>query len=242
MRKGLWRLTLALLLVLGLGAVAVADSNRKTIDVQYNNIQIKVDGKVVQSDVEPFILVDKGRTVVPARPLAEALGAKVGWDADTSTVLVYSSSYVESTPAGTWLRWAMPAQGFSFESPAAAVRQQIPTALLQVALPDRSLVLAVQRMAPQPGALADLAMQIAAGMDKVYGKGTLVAKQDTTLASLPAYSVTSNYTIAATSLQLQMVITRTDSAIWMVMVARSPDTVAQSQAAVDHFLATFTLG
>jgi len=53
-----------------------------------SGIKLIVDGKAVQSDVEPQII--NGRTMVPARFLAEALGAKVEWDEANQTVVVIS--------------------------------------------------------------------------------------------------------------------------------------------------------
>ena len=53
-------------------------------------IQLIVDGKVITSDVPPQII--NGRTMVPARFLAEALGATVSWDASQNDVIVTSQS------------------------------------------------------------------------------------------------------------------------------------------------------
>jgi len=47
---------------------------------------MKLDGKIVPSDVAPFIL--DGRTFVPVRFVSEALGAGVVWDAGSGTVTV----------------------------------------------------------------------------------------------------------------------------------------------------------
>ncbi len=50
-----------------------------------NNIEIYVDGVAVQNmDVEPFI--ENGRTLVPVRAVAEAMGAEVSWNEATQTV------------------------------------------------------------------------------------------------------------------------------------------------------------
>ncbi|MFX4261219.1 stalk domain-containing protein [Pelotomaculum propionicicum] len=52
------------------------------------SIQLIVNGKVIQSDVPPQII--DGRTMIPARYLAEALGATVTWDASRNAVIVTS--------------------------------------------------------------------------------------------------------------------------------------------------------
>lgn len=49
-------------------------------------IKLIVNGNEVFSDVPPQII--DGRTMVPARPLAEALGAKVEWDGVNNAVVV----------------------------------------------------------------------------------------------------------------------------------------------------------
>lgn len=56
-------------------------------------ISLVVNGKDVATDVPPFI--SKGRTLVPIRFVAEALGYPVTYDATTKTV------YVGTQPEGT---------------------------------------------------------------------------------------------------------------------------------------------
>jgi membrane-bound inhibitor of C-type lysozyme len=53
-------------------------------------IKLIVDGTEIYSDVPPQII--DGRTMVPARFLAEALGAKVSWDESRNAVIVTSQS------------------------------------------------------------------------------------------------------------------------------------------------------
>ena len=48
------------------------------------DIQIFVDGSYIRLDVAPEVV--KGRTMLPIRAVAEALGAKVGWDKNTRQV------------------------------------------------------------------------------------------------------------------------------------------------------------
>lgn len=52
-------------------------------------IKLIVNGNVVNSDVPPQII--NGRTMIPARALAEALGATVSWDASQNAVIVTSN-------------------------------------------------------------------------------------------------------------------------------------------------------
>lgn len=55
-----------------------------------SEIKLIVNGKEIHSDVLPQII--NGRTMVPARFLAEELGAKVEWDASQKAVIVTSNS------------------------------------------------------------------------------------------------------------------------------------------------------
>ncbi len=61
-----------------------------------NPIKLIVNGKEIKSDVPPQII--NGRTMVPARFLAEALGAKVEWDPVSSSVIVTGGVYTDGTP------------------------------------------------------------------------------------------------------------------------------------------------
>jgi hypothetical protein len=54
-------------------------------------VTMMVNGNAINSDVAPQIV--DGRTLVPARALAEALGAKVTWDAINQTVTVENEAY-----------------------------------------------------------------------------------------------------------------------------------------------------
>jgi hypothetical protein len=53
-----------------------------------STIKLIVDGKEIKSDVPPQVI--NGRTMVPARFLAESLGAKVEWDSAKNAVIVTS--------------------------------------------------------------------------------------------------------------------------------------------------------
>ena len=73
-------------LILATGTLAFAASS---------DIKLKVNGQYISfPDAPPQII--NGRTMVPARPLAEALGATVSWDATAKTVVVTKNS--GSTP------------------------------------------------------------------------------------------------------------------------------------------------
>lgn len=58
-------------------------------------VRIVLDGKDIESDVPGVVL--QGRTVLPVRALANALGLEVQWDAETKTVVL--TRKVKETPA-----------------------------------------------------------------------------------------------------------------------------------------------
>ncbi|KNY26616.1 stalk domain-containing protein [Pseudobacteroides cellulosolvens] len=61
-----------------------------------SQITVFVDGdKLDFKDAEPFI--EGGRTLVPFRAIAEALGAEVGWDASTKTVTIIKGDSKDTT-------------------------------------------------------------------------------------------------------------------------------------------------
>lgn len=77
-------------------AVPVLANNSKNIEAFYNNIKIKVYGQLVDTEGnEPFIV--DGRTYVPARYVAEAMGGHVNWNAETNTVEVVKPEALEMT-------------------------------------------------------------------------------------------------------------------------------------------------
>lgn len=85
----------ALATVLLFGGVAVATYVRtESINVTFRNIRIVIDGnecipKDANNDtVEPFIY--NGTTYLPVRAVSQALGSKVEWAGETSTVFIES--------------------------------------------------------------------------------------------------------------------------------------------------------
>lgn len=77
-------------------AVPAIANNSKTVEAFYNNIKLSVYGQIVDTEGnEPFIV--GGRTYVPARYVAEAMGGVVKWNETENTVEVIPSS-PETTP------------------------------------------------------------------------------------------------------------------------------------------------
>lgn len=66
------------------GTSVLAETGIRSIDAEFSDIKIVVDGKLISSPVEPFMFNDK--VFVPLRVVGEALGQKVNWE--DNTVLV----------------------------------------------------------------------------------------------------------------------------------------------------------
>lgn len=110
-----------------LGAKVHWDPATQTITITLGDKVVKlvigqntytVNGQEFTMDTAPGI--SKGRTVVPARVVGEALGAKVGWDAKTSTVSVEKNPQTEQP-----VKWAGtfpmgPSKADNFTSPVKA--------------------------------------------------------------------------------------------------------------------------
>ena len=77
-------------------------ANATPIDVAYDDVKIAVNLEEVKTDVEPFIY--NGRTFLPIRPVAEAMGAYVEWDNETKTVhiLNYKIGVLKSLSNGLY--------------------------------------------------------------------------------------------------------------------------------------------
>ena len=71
---------------------------QQTITVNFNNIQIAVDGTLIHTEYEPFIF--EGRTYLPVSDLAYAMGFDTTWENATNTVhLTSRSNVVPNYPA-----------------------------------------------------------------------------------------------------------------------------------------------
>lgn len=90
---GLLIIIILMSLVLGMG-VGAATGLTKKISAVYRHIKIYVDGKELKYVEEPFILEDKGITMVPLRLISEALGKPVTWVEKNSAI------YIGTIPEG----------------------------------------------------------------------------------------------------------------------------------------------
>jgi len=75
---------------------AFARARQETITVSFNNIRIAIDGQIAQTENEPF--VHNGRTYLPVRDVADAMGFDVTWEDTTNTVHLTSRSNSGAVP------------------------------------------------------------------------------------------------------------------------------------------------
>ncbi len=89
---------------------AYTSSIKKTITVDYNNIKLSIDGKIIEpvdgygKRVDPFI--HDGTTYLPVRAISQALGKSVTWDGSTNTVKITSEQIAKTN--ATLDMWIMP--------------------------------------------------------------------------------------------------------------------------------------
>ena len=69
---------------------------QQTITVHFNNIRIAIDGQRVQTENEPFVF--QGRTYLPVRDVANAMGYDVTWEDSTNTVHLTSRTNQNAVP------------------------------------------------------------------------------------------------------------------------------------------------
>lgn len=101
--KGFVAGLLVAVLALGLIGTAAATIGKRTVEVDYTDIKIELNGeKVTPVDangnaVEPFAI--NGTTYLPVRAVSNALGLDVGWDGATSTVKLENKALAAHSPA-----------------------------------------------------------------------------------------------------------------------------------------------
>lgn len=94
-KKSFFGGVLVTILAIGMIGSAYAQTIKKTIEAEYRDIIIQINGKEISTvdtfgnTAEPFIV--DGRTYLPVRAIGEALGLEVTWDDATSTVGLYEA-------------------------------------------------------------------------------------------------------------------------------------------------------
>ena len=94
MKKMYKGLILAAVMLALFAALAFGDTVTRTIQVAFNSVNLTVNGHNIAAD---NILYD-GRTYVPLRAVADALGKDVGWDPVTRTASINDKNYTPTVP------------------------------------------------------------------------------------------------------------------------------------------------
>ncbi len=81
-------LTVLIIVAFSTGAIAGLAYRKEKIDVVYKNIKIFVNEKLFSNNTKPFILSEKGVTMVSLRDICEELGADVYWDYESNSVYI----------------------------------------------------------------------------------------------------------------------------------------------------------
>lgn len=82
-------LSIVLVFVLAIGAFAATGVSKRSLSAIFRNIQLKINGNIIATEEEPFIV--DGKTYVPLRVVGQALGALVDWDSDANLVTIDGS-------------------------------------------------------------------------------------------------------------------------------------------------------
>lgn len=69
---------------------STSGSTTKTLEVNYSDIKVYVDGELKSSEQEPFMY--EGTTYVPLRFISESLGSEVTWVGDTKSIYLEANS------------------------------------------------------------------------------------------------------------------------------------------------------
>ena len=90
--KGVTALVITLTVLLGIAMPVSARVGQETITANFMNIRITVDGRQINTEYEPFIF--QGRTYLPVRDVASAMGFFATWEGATNTVHLTSQADV----------------------------------------------------------------------------------------------------------------------------------------------------
>jgi len=85
------------------GGSALASGMKQTIEVYFNNVNLTVNGKNVNSDN----ILYNGMTYVPLRSVAEMLGKNVGWNSNNNTASINDPGFTpdNNNPDEDWVTW-----------------------------------------------------------------------------------------------------------------------------------------
>lgn len=241
MQKRWTAAAIATTLVLGISVGAAAVGIRKHIEVDYSGVKIKVDGKIVDTaNAQPFIVVEEGRTYVPARYLAEAMGAKVGFDGQTNTVLVYTPNHVEAKVQGDVTTFSFPYYGASLQWPAGGSQRPNKSFLLQ--LQSANAVLQVNRVDFHPAMGFDqMVKAMMAALQSTLAFNVTGERPVIAAGAVGAKEMLGTVKIAGQETPMRLRFVADEQNMWLMMVITIPQGNL-SEEAVTRYLDTFSFG
>lgn len=219
--------------------VAVGAAARE-ISVLYRSITIWVDGRRVATETEPFLVVDEGRTYVPARALAEALGARVSWDETRSAVLVSTPGHWEEQTHGDVTTYRFPYWGASIQWPAGGVATSLPDLLLHVDHP--TAVMTISRV--ESGSLGGVESAVSAYLKGMESTLSVAVTRRTPLdlaGAEGALDLTATARIQTTDVQMRLRAIQADDAVWYLAFFYHPQDAALAEAVIDRAVESFRL-
>ncbi|MEW6621683.1 MAG: copper amine oxidase N-terminal domain-containing protein [Bacillota bacterium] len=98
MKKLLFGLLLSLFLLISTQPFSASDWNNMICQGYTGDIKIIFNGKLVHTNIKPFILKDQGITMVPLRDISEILGFEVIWNEKSNSIYIYSKEVLENSP------------------------------------------------------------------------------------------------------------------------------------------------
>lgn len=241
-RKGWLVILVVFSLVLGISVGASAVGFRKSIEVDYSGVKLLVDGKVINTgESRPFIVVSESRTYIPARFLAEALGAKVGYDAQTNSVMIFTPNHAESATESGITTFHFPYYGATMKWPAAGELRPGSGNLVLHESPNATLLINRVPFAPNTLAFDGMIESILAGLQVQFPIDIAEAGEVIVPGSAGAVELKGTANLGGRAAPVWLRFVADTESIWMIMVMTAPDS-PMGAAAVNSFLNTFSLG
>ncbi len=85
---------------------AICTNGDTVVKMTVNSMDMYINNQVTKMDISPVVI--DGRTLAPARYVAEAFGADVQWDQDSSTVIIHSHAKNNNSTTNINLNQAIP--------------------------------------------------------------------------------------------------------------------------------------
>lgn len=241
MRKGIAAAIVAAL-VLGISVGAAAVGGRKSIEVDYSGIRLKVDGKLVETGTsQPFVVVDESRTYIPARFLAEAMGAKVGYDAAANLVVVHTPRYVESEQNNGVTTYRFPYYGTSINWPSGGSAETGGTNLLRHQSATAGLVVDRLKHDVEASKFEPFVESMIEGLQMIMPITISRQYGVSVPGAVRAIELRGAMKVANVEMPIWIRLIASDSGVWMLMASTEPASTMDDET-ITAYLNTFSLG